>query len=82
MFIGKLINTIKKIAPTRGSRIRGSYILSVGTYPSLLKITKNISGYLEVNTLAKENGIELIFKSQEEYENFLTQVHKVGLYEG
>jgi len=49
--------------------------------PDLVEIAKKASCFKETNLLARINRIELRFNSQEELDNFLIQVHKVGLYE-
>ncbi len=49
--------------------------------PDLASIIKNASDYKEANSIAKEYQMELEFRSQSEFEEFLSQVVKAKDYE-
>lgn len=49
--------------------------------PDLSRLVKYAFDFNEANTLAMNNGIELRFTGQEDFENFLIQVYEARLYE-
>ena len=63
------------------SEIKGSQINLKDRIPDLAKVVKNASDFRDANKLAKENNLELEFKNQSEFEQFLFQVSKAKEYE-
>lgn len=63
------------------SEIKRSQINLKNRIPDLAKVVKHASDYRDANKLAKESNLELEFKNQSEFEQFLFQVSKAKQYE-